>query len=293
MKIENPLLVSKDLDGLKFQATLLKNGEVTLATEGFSQAAKKTVDAFSRFMFNVRDFGATKLNMVPKLADFTYKPAYVDIRRIESLNYGVVRSYIISSIPDTDAKVHDFLTYLTMMSEVVQNVISQTIPGCKEYFSLLLEDVSALSSASASSAIARLSTNRIAIENMNKKFPGIVKRNDHLPARASIAKQYDSMKDVSNCQDFLKELTERSAAIRVDKASKDVNELNEMISRVIMNIKRKGDITLNPDAVAAVSTYLYNLAEEIALISAFATFLDMTTHTLKIQVTEISDQAGV
>lgn len=293
MKIENPLMTGNDLESIKFQVTMLRGMGTQLATEDLKTVAEKASSLFSAVALNVRDFSSKTISMVPKLSSYIYKPAMANVNRIQKLNYGVIRSYIITSIPDTDAKVHDFLGYLDMLSDIVNNTIRLTIPGCKEYFSLLLEDTTILSSASAASAIDRLSTNKFAMETLNKKYPGIIKRNDHLLAKASMAKQYDNIKDFVDCQSYLKEITERSSAIRVDLASKDVNQLNELISRVIMVVKRKGDIDLEPGVVTAVSEYLYNLADEIAMISVFATYLDITTTVLTNQINEIVDQAGV
>ncbi len=294
MKIENPLLKGSDSESLKFQATMLQGYSNSLATESAASFARKVLDPFMNFVYLVRDSAVKKLSMIPSFGKFVYRPVYANLDRAAKLNFGVTRGYVIASIPHTDAKVKDYLGYLDMMTDVVNNVVNQTIPGCKEYFGMLLEDVTVLGSASASSAVDRLSTNKYAISQMNKKYPGVIKRNNTALARTTMAKQYDSMKDFIECQEYFKKISERAAGIKVEVASKEVNELNEIISRVIMVVKRKGDeVELDQNVVASISSYLYNLAEEIGMIAAFATYLDETNVALSSQLNDVVEMAGV
>lgn len=294
MNIENPLMTGTDLESLHFQATMLKGTANKLATESATASDKqKAMNPFLGFVSRVKNFTVSKLALVPSLKNFSYTPSYSKLDRLNSVNYGNVRSLLLPSIPDTNAKVHDYLDYLDGLSNIVNNVVKDTIPGCKIYFSNMLEDVTVLSSSSQSAAIAQLGNNQFALENIKKKYPGIIKRNDANYARLPMSQQYDSIKDFIGCQDFLSDIVKSSSAIKVEDASRQVNELNEIISRVIMKVKQKKDIEIDPDTVAAISGFLYILAEEIALISAFVTHLQMAIKVLSEQVDDLMAQAGI
>lgn len=295
MKIDNPLMTGKTLEALKFQATILNGQGLQLGTEAFpgSDKIKQLIGSFSSFTMNVRDFIGKSISTTPNISEANYKPNYKVLRQIEDLNFGITRHYVITSVPDTDALMKDWLGYMDLLTDVVSNVIRFTIPGAIEYFTLVLEDVDILSSASASSAIDRLSTNKYALEQMNKKYPGIVKRNDKLLARTTMGAQYNNMKEFAQCQELMTEIVKRSGGISVVQASKDINKLNEIISRVIMIVNKKKELELDESLVKRVSDYLYNFAEEVALIAAYATFLDTTMVTLSKQVEDIRDQAGI
>lgn len=293
MKIENPLLTGTDLESLKFQASLLKGTACQLATESATASEKqKAMNPFLGFVSRVKNFAVEKLTLVPSLKEFKYTPNHSKLDRVSTLNYGNIRSLAIPSIPYTDAKMFDYLDYLNSLSIIVNNVVSDTIPGCKTFFSNMLEDVNVLSSSSQASAISRLSSNKYALENLNKKYPGIIKRFDDNYARAQFGRQYDSIKDFVSCQDYLADLTKRSSSIRVEEASRQVKEMNDVISRVIMVVKQKKDIEIDSAAIGAISEYLYNLAEEIALISAFVTYLQTAIKVLDEQIEDVIVQTG-
>lgn len=290
MKIDNPLMTGTDLESLKFQASMLLGVSGQLGTESASGSDKqKAMNPFLGFVSRVKNFAVDKLAFAPKLSSLVYQPHYPTIDRIGNLSYGNIRSIVIPSIPDTSAKVHDYLEYLDGLSKVINSTLTETIPGCKQFFSNMLEDVTVLGSASQSSAIDRLTNNKVALENLNKRFPGIIKRNDSNVGRATVAAQYDNMKDFLGCQEHIRHISEYSASLKVDEASRQVNDLNDIISRVIMKVKQKRDIEIDPATVGAISQYLYNLAEEIALISAFVTHLSMATKVLEEQVEELGD----
>lgn len=294
MNIENPLMTGTDLESLHFQATMLKGTANKLAIESATAAdQQKAMNPFLGFVSRVKNFTVSKLALVPSLKNISYKPAYTKLDRLNTLNFGTIRSLIIPSIPDTNAKMHDYLDYLNGLSRIVNNVITETIPGCKIYFSNMLEDVSVLSSSSQSAAIGQLSNNQFALENLKKQYPGIIKRNDANFARLPMSQQYDSIKDFISCQDFLTDIAKSSSSIKVEDASRQVNELNEIISRIIMKVKQKKEIEIDSQAVAAISGYLYTLAEEITMVSAFVTHLQMAIKVLGEQVDDLSSQAGV
>lgn len=290
MKIENPLLTGTDLESLQYQASLLKGLGSQLATESASTSDKqKAMNPFLGYVSRVKNFAVDKLALIPSLKSLAYKPAYPVLDRLNTINYGTVRSLVIPSIPDTNAKVRNYLDYLDGLSKIVNSTLNDTIPGCKQYFSTLLEDVTVLGSASQSAAIDRLSNNKFALEGLNKRFPGIIKRNDSNVARATLGSQYDSIKDFIGCQEYLTNISGYSSGLKVDVASKQVNELNEIISRIIMKVKQKKDVELDAATVSAISAYLYELAEEIALISAFVIHLQMAVKVLEEQLEELGD----
>lgn len=290
MKIENPLLTGTDLEALKFQASMLAGTGSQLAIESASgEDKKKALNPFLGFISRVKNFAVTKLNLVPNLKEFVYKPQYGALDRVALMNYGTIRSTVIPCIPDTDAKVILYLNYLNDLTNIVNNVVTYTIPGCKVFFSDLLEDVNLLASESQTSAVDRLSNNQYAMTKLNKDYPGIIKRNDKNLARASVAMQYDSMKDFVNCQNFLADITKAAQGINVQEASRQVNELNDIISQVIMKVKREKDLEVNGASVKAISAYLYTLAEEIALIPAYTTHLQMATKVLSEQLTFLDE----
>lgn len=292
MHIENPLMSGTDLESLQFQATMLKGLGNSLGIESASATDKqKAMNPFLGFVSRVKNFAVSKLALVPSLRDLEYKPHYSSLDRLANVNYGTVRSLVVPSIPDTSAKVHDYLEYLDGLSKIVNATLNDTIPGCKLFFSNMLEDVTVLSSSSQSAAIDRLVNNKFALENLNKRFPGIIKRNDKNIARATFASQYDNMKSFISCQEFLAGISKYSSGLKVDAASRQVNELNDIISRVIMKVKQKKDIELDAATIGAISGYLYDLAEEIALISAFVTHLQMAVKVLEEQIEELNDFA--
>lgn len=293
MNIENPLLTGTDLESLQFQASLLKGTACQLAIESASASDRqKAMNPFLGFVSRVKNFAVDKLSLVPSLKQFKYTPNHSKLDRISTLNFGNIRSLAIPSIPSTDAKMHDYLDYLNGLSIIVGNVVDETIPGCKTFFSSMLEDVNVLASSSQASAIARLSNNKFAVENLKKKYPGIIKRFDDNYARAQFGKQYESIKDFIGCQDFLTDIAKRSSSIRIEDASRQVKEMNDIISRVIMVVKQKKDIEIDSAAIGAISEYLYNLAEEIALISVFATYLQTTVKVLEEQIDDVLSQTG-
>lgn len=293
MNIENPLLTGNDLEALKFQASLLRGTACQLATESASASDKqKAMNPFLGFVSRVKNFAVNKLSLVPSLKEFKYVPNHSKLDLVNTLNYGNIRSLAIPSIPSTDAKIRDYLNYLDGLSLVVNNVVNETIPGCKTFFSTMLEDVNVLASSSQASAIGRLSNNKFALENLKKKYPGIIKRFDDNYARAQFGKQYDSIKDFIACQDYLTDITKRSSSIHVEEASRQVKEMNDIISRVIMVVKQKKDIEIDAAAIGAISEYLYNLAEEIALISAFVTYLQTAIKVLDEQIDDVISQTG-
>lgn len=294
MKIENPLLTGTTLEALKFQATMLAGTGANLATESASSDdKKKAMNPFLGFVSRIKNFNINNLALVPRLKDFIYKPHYNALDRFSKVNFGTVRSMVVPSIPDSHAMVKDYLSYLDELGHIVQTVITDTIPGCKSYFSGLLEDVSALSSASQSSAIDRLHSNQFALENLNKKFPGIIKRNDDNLARAPLSTQYTSMREFIDCQEYLASITKYAATIKVDEASHKVKEMNEIISRVMMKVKQTKDIEIDPAGIQAISSYLYRVAEEITLIPAFTTHLQMAVKVLEEQVEFLNDETGI
>lgn len=294
MKIENPLLTGTTLEALKFQATILASTGANLATESAtSEDKKKAMNPFLGFVSRIKNFNVNNLTLIPRLKDFIYKPHYNSLDRFSKVNFGTVRSMIVPSIPDSHAMVKDYLSYLDELGHIVQNVITDTIPGCKEYFSGLLEDVNALASSSQASAIDRLHSNQFALENLNKKFPGIIKRNDDNLARAPLSTQYTSMRDFIDCQEYLAEISKYASTIKVDEASRKVKEMNEIISRVIMKVKQTKDVEIDASGIQAISTYLYRVAEEITLIPAFTTHLQMAIKVLEEQVEFLNDQTGI
>lgn len=294
MKIENPLMTGTTLEALAFQATMLKGTGIKLGIESATGADKqKVLNPFLGYVSRVKNFAVDKLSAIKSLKGFEYAENYATLDRISKLNYGNIRSMVLPAIPDTNAKMHDYLQYLDEMSKVVNNVINQTIPGCKQYFSLLLEDVTALTSASQASAIDRLTTNQFSLEKLNERFPGIIRQADNASARAPMSAQYDSMKDFIECQDHLGAIANFSSKIKVEEASHQVNEMNEIISRVIMKAKQKEGLEMDSAAVSAISTYLYTLADEIALIPAFVIQLTAAKTVLQAQVLEIKETLAI
>lgn len=290
MKIENPLMTGTDLESLKFQASMLKSMGDQLATESSSPSLiKKAMNPFLGFVSRVKNFAVEKISLLPNLKTLQYEPHHPSLDRLTKVNFGTVRSLVIPSIPDTAAKVYNYLEYLDGLSKIVNTTLNDTIPGCKIYFSNLLEDVTVLGSSSQSAAIDRLANNKFALENLNKRFPGIIKRNDRNVARATMAAQYNNMRDFISSQEFVADISKYSSSLKVDEASRQVNELNDIISRVIMKVMQKKDIELDSSAISAISDYLYEIAEEIALIPAFVTHLQMATLTLEHQVEELND----
>lgn len=290
MKIENPLLTGTDLPALKFQAEMLAGTGNQLAIESASgEDKKKALNPFLGFVSRIKNFAVDKLNLIPNLKEFVYKPQYSALDRVALINYAKTRSMVIPAIPDTNAKVAIYLDYLHELSDIVNSVVTYTIPNCKVFFSDLLEDVSLLASESQTAAVDRLSNNQYALNKLNKDYPGIIKRNDKNIGRSTMAMQYDSMKDFVACQEHLAEITAKVASINVVEASRQVNELNEIISRVIMKVKQTKELEVNGASVKAISMYLYTLAEEIALIPAFATHLQMAVKTLDEQLIFIDE----
>lgn len=264
MDIKLGLVDGHDLKSLKHQSGIIKSN-LGLGTESIDAVTNQT-DPFFNFAMKV------KTNIVETFANVRtfdvshFTPDFIVKDRISKLNYANVRSLNVPCVPDTNARMADYLDYLDAWASVSLGISQSTIPTAKRFFAGILEDITCLEGAAVSSITASVVTHDKAIEILKEKYRGINLSKPSQIAVKPFGQQYSSIKDFAECCDKMEKIVNTMKTIDVDKTRKFVKELNEIISKIVIKAKQK-KINVSDENIKAITTLLYRIAEEFSYLA--------------------------
>lgn len=283
MEIKIGLETGTDLKSLKHQAGIIKSN-LSLGAESFNGNPLNQMNPFLEFV------GRVKLNLLdtfktlPDIGKVTFNPSYTDMERIGKSSYFNLRNLNVACVPETNAQMKNYLEYLSGWGDVAIGVANYTIPDMKRFFSAILEDVGNLEGMSIAAGISSVSLHKEAIGILKEKYMGIIKSKPQQIETRPFGQQYSSMQDYKECQEKAKEILLILNKINVDKTTRAVNEMNDIVSKVIVRVKQNKDLVISEQNIKAITELLYNVAEEVSYMGTFCVEVSNLAHILEEQM---------
>lgn len=288
MDIEIGLLTGQDLKSLNHQAGVIKSN-LGLATEDIANTIKQ-IDPFFEYVMKAKSNIVDTFTKVPTLNLNVFMPDFIVKERISKLNYANVRSLNVPYIPDTNARMCDYLEYLESWANVSVGIAQSTIPSAKRFFSAILEDVGSLEGMGISSITSTVITHEKAIGILQDKYRGINLQKPNQIATKPFGQIYSSMKDFEMCCNKLEHITKITSSIDLNKTRKAVKELNEIIAKVVVRAKQK-KVNVSDQNMKAIIDMLYQVAQEVSYLATCVIQTDNASNTIEAQIDTLKEFA--
>lgn len=283
MILKHNNLEGKDLPSLKYQKDLIRS--YTLSQESFNN--NNQMNPFIGFVMRLRDNIKETLLTLPTVnLSFSYDRVATD--RIASASYFNARNITVACVPNMQAKMLDYIEYLEQCGDLSRRIAQTTIPDTRRFFSGILEDVAQLAGMKGAVSVEIISIYPEDKQRLVDRSMAIHKNGDKPLEVALFGNQYARMGDFVDASVRTDALIKLTKVINIDKLNKDVEFINEMVSKVILRIKQK-DVEIHKDVIAKVSAFLYELAEEIAFVAAFVYNIDVLSKVMEDQTATLKE----
>lgn len=234
----------------------------------FSALTGGLVEKFNGVMGGVKDYiHSTAVHLSNAKTLMLGSPTFYSSiqKKIDRANYIALREVDIFVPPGLDV---DYLTWLEALgyNQVIADaVVEDCLTPAVRYYALLVAMPENLDSKTVQRHIADIRLFRKEIEKAKKEVSQCYAKNDNT-TRRRFGACFDRLADWKTAADSLTALNTRLAAHPPSELVKKVNELSEIIDRLIIGIKAKPEVYRLSGATASS---LSELSLEIAQVAEF------------------------
>lgn len=256
-------------------------------TAGFAKLSTDVAGLLQQFVGNVKNFMTDLLVPMQNDVKFDFVPDSKLNNVIDAVNFVSISPLLISIPPGVSVKMHTFIDALEQSQSIADRLVVDTLKPALVYFSHLLAMPESLSNVAPTPEALRIKMHTTEIEAA-KKATGNCYSTTYTNTRRSMGDLFDNRKDWRECNNRMQALCERLAKNPPTAIVADVNQLTEVMDRLIIRMKQKPDeYSVTGSTSDLMSKIAFEVGQEVEFYAAYSYMLQSAMSAMKDNIKQL------